>query len=71
MAKKFVDIRGITYVPDGEGTMSPEYAQQHAPVREQCEAVGHAVRAVYLYSAMSDVGTLTGDPTLNPALDCI
>lgn len=71
MAKKFVDIRGITYVPDGEGTMSPEYAQQHAPVREQCEAVGHAVRAVYLYSAMSDVGSLTADPTMNPALDCI
>lgn len=71
MAKKFVDIRGITYVPDGEGTMAPEYAQQHAPVREQCEAVGHAVRAVYLYSAMSDVGSLTADPTMNPALDCI
>ncbi|MCD7937973.1 MAG: glycoside hydrolase family 127 protein [Tannerellaceae bacterium] len=71
MAKKFIDIRGITYIPDGEGTMSPEYAQQHAPVREQCEAVGHAVRAVYLYSAMSDVGTLTADSTLNPALDCI
>ncbi|MCD7976714.1 MAG: glycoside hydrolase family 127 protein [Tannerellaceae bacterium] len=71
MAKKFIDIRGITYIPDGEGTMSPEYAQQHAPVRCQHEAVGHAVRAVYLYSAMSDVGTLTGDPTLSPALNRI
>lgn len=71
MAKKFVDIRGVTYVPDGEGTMSPEYAQQQAPVREQDEAVGHAVRAVYLYSGMSDVGTLTNDPTLSPALDKI
>lgn len=71
MAKKFIDIRGITYIPDGEGTMSPEYAQQHAPVRCQHEAVGHAVRAVYLYSAMSDVGTLTGDTTLAPALDRI
>lgn len=71
MAKKFVDIRGVTYVPDGEGTMSPEYAQQQAPVREQDEAVGHAVRAVYLYSGMSDVGALTKDPTMNPALDKI
>ncbi|NDV95236.1 hypothetical protein D0T84_09920 [Dysgonomonas sp. 521] len=68
MAKKFIDIRGVTYIPDGEGTMSPEYAQQHAPVREQRKAVGHAVRAVYLYSGMSDVGSLTGDSTLSPAL---
>ncbi|NDV69533.1 glycoside hydrolase family 127 protein [Dysgonomonas sp. 25] len=68
MAKRFVDIRGITYVPDGEGTMSPEYAQQHAPVRDQKEAVGHSVRATYLYSGMADVGALTNDPTLTPAL---
>lgn len=71
MAKKFVDIRGVTYIPDGEGTMSPEYAQQQVPVREQDEAVGHAVRAVYLYSGMSDVGALTNDATMNPALDKI
>lgn len=71
MAKKFVDIRGVTYVPDGESVMSPEYAQQHAPVREQDEAVGHSVRAVYLYSAMADVGAQTNDPTLSPALDKI
>lgn len=68
MAKEFIDIRGVTYVPDGKGTMSPEYAQQHAPVRDQKEAVGHAVRAVYLYSGMSDVGSLTEDQTLKPAL---
>lgn len=71
MAKKFIDIRGVTYVPNGTGTMSPEYAQQQAPVREQDEAVGHAVRAVYLYSAMSDVGSLANDPTMSPALDKI
>ncbi|MDU1889326.1 MAG: glycoside hydrolase family 127 protein [Dysgonomonas sp.] len=71
MAKKFIDVRGVTYIPDGKGTMSPEYAQQQAPVRDQDEAVGHAVRAVYLYSGMSDVGALTNDPTLNPALDKI
>ncbi len=58
MAEKFLDIRGKTYVPDGEGVMSPTYAQQHAPVDKQSEAVGHAVRATYLYSAMADLAHL-------------
>jgi DUF1680 family protein len=71
MARKFLEIRGVTYVPDGEGVMSPTYAQQHAPVTEQKEAVGHAVRATYLYSAMADVGTLTGEPAYGKALDRI
>lgn len=71
MARKFLEIRGVTYVPDGEGVMSPTYAQQHAPVTEQKEAVGHAVRATYLYSAMADVGTLTGEPAYGRALDRI
>lgn len=71
MARKFLEIRGVTYVPDGEGVMSPTYAQQHAPVKQQQEAVGHAVRATYLYSAMADVGTLTGDSKYGEALDRI
>ena len=71
MARKFLEIRGVTSVPDGEGVMSPTYAQQHAPVTEQKEAVGHAVRATYLYSAMADVGTLTGEPAYGKALDRI
>lgn len=71
MAKKFIDIRGITYRPEGQGTMSPEYAQQHLPVREQTKAVGHAVRATYLYSGMADVSVYTDDPSLRPALDSI
>ncbi len=71
MARKFLEIRGVTYVPDGDGVMSPTYAQQHAPVTEQKEAVGHAVRATYLYSAMADVGTLTGEPAYGRALDRI
>jgi DUF1680 family protein len=41
--------------------MSPSYAQQHLPVVEQTEAVGHAVRAGYLYAGMADVSALTGD----------
>ena len=58
MAEKFLEIRGKTYVPDGEGVMSPTYAQQHAPLEKQTEAVGHAVRATYLYSAMADLAHL-------------
>jgi uncharacterized protein len=41
-----------------------EYTQSHLPVREQARAVGHAVRALYLYSAMTDVARETGDKTL-------
>ncbi len=61
MAKKFLDIRGVTYCPQEEGVMSPTYAQQHKPVVEQEKAVGHAVRAGYLYAGMADVSALTGD----------
>ncbi len=71
MARKFLEIRGVTYVPKGEGVMAPTYAQQQAPVLEQTQAVGHAVRAMYLYSAMADVGTLTGDARYAKALDRI
>ena len=71
MAKKFIDIRGVTYNPNGEGVLSYDYAQQHHPVREQRVAVGHAVRATYLYSGMADIIAMTGDTTLLPALDAI
>ena len=71
MARKFLEIRGITYVPDGEGVMAPTYAQQHKPVAEQSEALGHAVRATYLYSGMADVSVLTGNTAYSRALDRI
>ncbi len=41
---------------------SEEYLQNHRPVLEQDEAVGHAVRAVYMYSAMADAASLGGRP---------
>ena len=41
-----------------------DYHQAHMPVREQTEAVGHAVRAMYLYSAMADLAGETGDDAL-------
>jgi len=40
------------------------YHQAHRPVREQDEAVGHAVRAVYLYSGMADIARMTQDESL-------
>jgi hypothetical protein len=43
------------------------YHQSHKQVREQDEAVGHAVRAVYLYSGMADVARLEGDEALYEA----
>jgi DUF1680 family protein len=46
---------------------SPEYNQAHLPVREQTEVVGHAVRAMYLYSAMADLAGETRDATLGAA----
>ncbi len=48
---------------------NPDYHQAAKPVREQDEAVGHAVRAVYLYSGMADVARLTGDDSLLAACD--
>ncbi len=44
-----------------------EYAQNAAPVRMQTKAVGHAVRAVYLYTGMADAAGETGDEALREA----
>ena len=45
------------------------YAQDNLPVREQSVAVGHAVRAMFLYSGMADVAYETGDQGLIDALN--
>lgn len=71
MARRFLEIRGVTYRPEGEGVMAPTYGQQHAPVKDQREALGHAVRAAYLYAGMADVSALTNDPSYLPALEAI
>ena len=71
MAKRFIDIRGVSYRPEGEGVQELNYAQQHLPVREQRTAEGHCVRALYLYSGMADIAAQCGDETLYPALDAI
>jgi len=67
LAKFFLDERGRAHGRELYG----EYCQDHAPVVEQSEAVGHAVRAGYLYSGMADVAALTGDEAYVAALDRI
>ncbi len=55
----------------GEAPLRHFYHQSHLPVRKQEEAVGHAVRAVYLYSGMADIARLTGDDSLLAACDTL
>ena len=64
MAKFFLDKRGYTSRTDA-------YSQAHLPVVQQSEAVGHAVRAAYMYSGMADVAALTGDTSYVNAVDRI
>lgn len=64
LAKFFLDQRGYTERKD-------EYSQAHKPVLEQDEAVGHAVRAAYMYSGMADVAALTADSGYIRAIDRI
>jgi DUF1680 family protein len=48
-----------------------EYNQSHLPVRQQTKVVGHAVRAMYLYSGMADIAAEYGDDTLTDALEIL
>ena len=63
-AKFLLDYRGKTQIKQ-------EYSQSHKPVTEQDEAVGHAVRAAYMYAGMADVAALTGDQGYIDAIDRI
>lgn len=56
----------VSHWSNGVQTRSPNlsYHQAHLPVREQQEAVGHAVRAVYMYTAMADLALHTQDESL-------
>lgn len=77
LARYFIDERGRepNYFalegqprPDWQGVEEPySYYQAHKPVREQDEAKGHAVRAMYLYSGMADIARLTDDESLKNA----
>ena len=62
--KFFLDARGTT-------PRKKEYSQSHKPVLEQDEAVGHAVRATYMYAGMADVAAVSGDTSYTRAIDKI
>ena len=80
LSRYFIDERGKApcyfdseqheVAHDGEG-FNNEYLQAHLPVREQTEAVGHAVRAIYLYSGMADAARLTRDGGLYKACEAL
>lgn len=62
LAKFFLDERGHANRRElQQAHGNPGYMQDHIPVIEQREAVGHSVRATYMYAAMADVAALTGD----------
>ena len=78
LAKFFLDQRGRglplhDLPPDSPYLISNrrEYLQDHLPVLEQTEAVGHAVRAAYMYSGMADVAALGGYPDYVKAIDTL
>ena len=63
--------RGGLYDKDGYFHSLSDYSQSHKPVVDQDEAVGHAVRAGYMYAGMADIAALTGDKTYIDAIDRI
>ena len=65
LAKFLLDVRGRKDVRETWGAG----VQDHLPVLEQDEAVGHAVRAGYMYCGMADVAALTGDHSYVKAID--
>lgn len=66
LAKFFLDGRGD--YSSGRASFGP-YAQDHLPVTEQDEVVGHAVRAVYMYAGMTDIAALYHDSAYAAAVD--
>ncbi|MBQ8742099.1 MAG: glycoside hydrolase family 127 protein [Clostridia bacterium] len=71
MAKFFIDKRGLNEKNESSNPFEPKYSQSHLPVREQTTAEGHAVRAVYLYTAMADLASLTKDAELLKACETV
>ncbi|WP_201300996.1 aceric acid hydrolase [Sunxiuqinia indica] len=64
LAQGLIDIRAM--VEDGH-----DHNQDRIPFRQQTKAIGHAVRANYLYAGVADVYAETGDESLMNALDAI
>lgn len=70
LADYFIEERGRHNEPSYDFTYN-DYDQSHEPVREQRVAVGHAVRALYLYIAMADVARIKGDKQLAEACEAL
>jgi DUF1680 family protein len=83
LATYFINERGSKpYYFDGEAIArganpadywfkTYEYSQAHMPVREQTKVVGHAVRAIYMYTAMADLARELGDAGLKRACETL
>jgi DUF1680 family protein len=67
LAEQFINARGDQSKRGDK--IHGAYDQDHMPVREQSEIVGHAVRAVYLYAGVADVAALTNDQELKTAMN--
>ncbi len=65
LARHFLDSRGDSTLRKLWGP----YNQDHKPVTQQDEAVGHAVRAAYMYAGMTDVAALYQDSAYRHAAD--
>jgi DUF1680 family protein len=65
LAKFFLDLRGMP------GHLNQEYSQSNIKVIDQHTAVGHAVRAAYMYTGMADIAALTGNKQYLAAIDDI
>lgn len=73
-AKYFIEERGHYKGYDAASNdvwKNGAYWQDHIPVAAQTEAIGHAVRAGYLYAAVADIAALTGDQKYYNAIDKI
>ncbi len=60
----FLERRGQPDNKEDQIFLAAPYAQSHAPIRDQHEAFGHSVRAMYLYTAMADLAAETRDAAL-------
>ncbi len=67
LSKYFLDNRGN---PENHKLFGP-YSQDHVPVVEQDEVVGHAVRAVYMYAAMTDIAAIEKDTAYLNAVNAL
>lgn len=81
LAKHFIDVRGADsefyqkeaalrdWTVWGNNPVDTDYMQAGRPVREQTDATGHSVRAVYLYTGMAELAAVTDDEKLQEACE--